>query len=234
MTSDFEEGYRDVGSIPGNVHDMDGHHVVMEYPTSDDVVDSYSTSWGSGAFDAGLRAMLPPLVWNHNADAIIGRTTRFQNLGDRLQLTSRFADFDAVPQARAAYSMIRDGIVPGASFHFREGRTVAHPTRRGVRKFVSARMVEHGPVTFPAIPGAGPVGIRSGSPMLGASSDDEWLRRRFKVTPQFLAELEAERRARADQFGREVLASEQAQRIDRILASRQRDRRTSRLIGRRR
>lgn len=158
-TERLEEGYRTDLATVAPVHDVDDHQVVVDFPHN--VLDNYRTDWAPGCFDESFAKRLPVMVWNHNADMLIGAGVRTENLGDKSRVVQRFANFDAVPQARAAHSMISDGIVPGFSFHFRNGRTVAHPDVRGARRFLKADMLEVSPVTFPSIPGAIAVGIRS-------------------------------------------------------------------------
>lgn len=173
MTDQLEEGYRsDLASV-ANVSDLDDHHVVVDYPTSDDVVDSYRTSWSPGVFDDSLRSHLPPLCFNHDPNVVIGRATKWENLGNRTRIVSRFASFDNVPKAREAHSLISDGIMNSFSFHFRGGVTKPHSTQRGARTFVKARLMETSPVTFGSIPGAVAVGIRSEEAVLETPSLDE-------------------------------------------------------------
>jgi phage head maturation protease len=157
MTDQLEEGYRALGAA--DVSDLDDHEVVVDFPH--DVLDNYRTDWGRGCFDESFARRLPVMVWNHNQDLLIGAGVRTENLGDRSRVIGRFADFDAVPQARAAHSLIADKIVPGFSFHYRNGRTIKHPSVRGAHRYVKADMLEFSPVTFPSIPGAQAVGIRS-------------------------------------------------------------------------
>lgn len=159
MTERLEEGYRTDLATVAPIHDVDDHQVVVDFPH--EVMDNYRTDWGRGCWDESFAKRLPVMVWNHNPDLLIGAGVRTESLGDRSRVVQRFANFDAVPQARAAHSMIKDEIVPGFSFHFRNGRTVAHPDVRGARRFVKADMLEVSPVTFPSIPGAVAVGIRS-------------------------------------------------------------------------
>lgn len=157
MNERLEEGFRSLGAV----HDVDDgrHEVVVEFPH--DVLDSYNTSWRAGCFTDSLRESLPPLVWNHDLSDLIGRAYKYEADGQRTRLFTKFSDFDAVPRARQVFAQIRDGDVPGFSFHFRSGQTRPHPTQRNAREFIKARMIEHSAVTAPSIPGAVAVGIRS-------------------------------------------------------------------------
>ncbi|HEX3539642.1 MAG TPA: HK97 family phage prohead protease [Acidimicrobiales bacterium] len=177
MTEQLEEGYRaDVATV-AEITDLDGHQVVVDYPYQ--VLDGYRTDWARGCWRESFAKRLPVMLWNHNPDLLIGAGVRTEELGDRARVINRFADFDAVPQARAAHSMIEDKIVPGFSFHYRNGRSVVHPDVRGARRFVKADMLENSPVVFPSIPGAAAVGIRSQeAPTLDTPTIDEILRLR--------------------------------------------------------
>lgn len=176
MTEQLEEGYRALGSA--EVADVDDgrHEVVVDFPH--EVMDDYRTDWARGCWDESLTRSMPPMVWNHDPSDLIGRAYRSENLGDKTRLVTRFSDFDAVPRAKQAFAQIRDGDVPGFSFHYRQARSIAHPNVRGARRFVTARMMEHSPVMFPSIPGAQAVGIRSNvdAPALEVPSIDEILR----------------------------------------------------------
>lgn len=154
-----EEGLRDL-DVQGETHDVDDgtHEVAVDYPH--EVLDSYRTDWARGCFDESLAKRLPPMVFNHNADLMIGAGVRHESLGDRTRIVGRFADFDAVPKAREAFALARDKMIPGWSYHYRNGRSVPHPTTRGARRFTKADMLEFGPVTFPSIPGAQTAGLR--------------------------------------------------------------------------
>jgi hypothetical protein len=153
------EGYRD---DPGaRVHDLDDktHMLAVDFPVC---VDSYGTDFGPSCFEAGWRRQLPVLCENHRQDRVIGRAVRAESLPEAHRIVGRFSDFDAVPAARAAFANIRDGIFPGFSFHYVDGRTVPHPNgTRGALRYTRARMVEYGPVVAPSIPGTRVVGLRS-------------------------------------------------------------------------
>lgn len=158
MPERLEEGYR---ADLGHVHDVDDktHEVVVEFPH--EVLDSYRTDWGRGCFDESFGRRPPVMVFNHNPDLVIGSAAKAEGLREVSRIVGRFADFDEVPRARETFSLVRDGHMPGWSFHYRNGRSVAHPNIRGARRYVKADMLEFGPVTFPSIPGAKHVGIRS-------------------------------------------------------------------------
>lgn len=175
MTERLEEGWRD-DIAAGHLHDVDDaqHAVAVDFPH--EVVDSYRTDWARGCWDDGFRQQLPVMVWNHDPNILIGAGVRTESLGDRSRVIGRFANFAKVPKAEEVHSLLEDKIVPGWSFHYREGRTVPHPTQRGARRFVKARMLEFCPVTFPSIPGAVTAGIRAEEATLEVPTIDEIIR----------------------------------------------------------
>lgn len=152
-----EEGFRALGEVVDV--DDNTHEVVVEFPH--EVIDGHRTDWGQDCFRESFERQLPPMLVNHNPDHLIGRAVKAESLGSRSRLVGKFSDFDAVPKAREAYANIRDKITPGWSFHFRNARSIPHPNVRSARRFTKADMLEFSPVTFPSIPGANAIGLRS-------------------------------------------------------------------------
>ena len=173
MTERLDEGWRD-DIAAGQLHDVDGHGVAVDFPHH--VLDSYRTDWDTGCWDKGFAERMPVMVFNHDPNLLIGAGVRNESLPGKTRLIGRFANFAKVPKAEEAHSLLEDKIFPGWSFHYREGRTVAHPSQRGARRFVSARMLEFCPVTFPSIPGAVTAGIRAEEATLEIPSIDEIIR----------------------------------------------------------
>jgi hypothetical protein len=147
-------------TLDAQVHDLDEktHMVIYEFPIA---IDTYQTEFGPGCFQAGFDRQLPVMCANHNTDAVIGRAVRAESLPNAHRLVGKFARFDDVPAARAAWSCVKDGIYPGASFHFVQGEAVPHPTVRSALQYRRARMIEFGPCLAPSLPGKHLVGIRS-------------------------------------------------------------------------
>jgi len=166
-TQRLDEGYRD--DWTARVHDIDehDHRVAVDYPVA---VDRHGTDFAPGAFEEGWRRRLPVMCENHNEDRVIGRAVSAQSLADAHRVVGRFSSFADVPAARAAWANIRDGIYPGFSFRFADGRAVPHPNVRSARRYTKATMLEWGPVLQPSIPGTRVVDIRS-APGAGAVLD---------------------------------------------------------------
>jgi phage head maturation protease len=154
----YDEGFRDdIGAA--SVHDVDGHEVAVDFPH--EVVDSYRTSWGKGCWDESFARRLPVMCFNHNPDLMIGAGVRSETNHDRTRIVGRFADLEKVPKAGETFSLLSDGLIPGWSFHFRNGVSEPHPDVRNARRYTKADMLEFSPVPFPSIPGAVHTGLRA-------------------------------------------------------------------------
>ena len=168
VADQLETGYRSVANA--TVHDIDDqkHQVCVEFPIT---IDSYRSDFGPSCFQDGWDHQLPAMVVNHNQDVVVGRAIKAQSLPDRHRLVGRFASFTDVPQARAAFANIRDGIYPGWSFAYVQGATVPHPSGlRSARRYTKARMVEYGPVLAPSIPGTRVTDLRSATALMNRPS----------------------------------------------------------------
>lgn len=170
MTTQLDEGYRDIGTA--EVHDVDDgkHQVAVDFPI---VIDSYRSDFGPSAFEEGFRQQMPAMCANHNQDNLIGHAVSAQSLPNLHRLVGQFSDFDDVPQARRAFAHVRDGDYPGFSFHFVRGESIKHPNVRGAMRYTKARMIEFGPVLAPSIPGAIATGLRSEEPTLDIPTIEE-------------------------------------------------------------
>lgn len=124
-------------------------------------IDSYKTRWLPGAFEAGLRAYLPPLCLHHDKKRPIGRMTSYESKPDGLYGTFRLADPDAVPAAREAQSLLRDGMIDGLSIGFADAQGQRSARERGVVDYRSARLNEVSVVTVASVPGSRVLAMRS-------------------------------------------------------------------------
>ena len=138
--------------------------------------DTYNTTWRPGWAEEGLRESLGEaradgivgapitMVYGHdekNISNVIGSVAGYRDAPDGLYLRMRMANFDEVPSARIAYSLIRDGHIRGWSFKYRDANLAPDPKHRGALQFTRARLVHVSPVTDPSIPGTATVGVRS-------------------------------------------------------------------------
>lgn len=138
--------------------------------------DTYRTTWAPGWAVEGLRETLGDgradgptgtpvtMVYGHDErqiNNVIGSVAGYEDRPDGLYVRMRMANFDEVPSARIAYSLIRDGHLRGWSFKYRDADLRPDPAHRGALQFVRARLVHVSPVTDPSIPGTATVGVRS-------------------------------------------------------------------------
>ena len=135
-------------------------------------VDSYSTTFLPGCFTRSLEAKLPPVLWNHKSDEVVGKVVGFRDRFDGLEVDIRLADPIAVPRARMVSSLLSDEMVPGVSFGFRDGKAVPDPHHRGVTQFLSAVMDELSFVAKPSIPGTKVLSLRHAGRGRGRGSLD--------------------------------------------------------------
>jgi len=159
-------GRRD--AVSSILHDVDDgrHELAVDFPIT---IDSHQSDFGPSCFEEGWKHQLPPLVVNHDQSQVIGRAIRAESLPDAHRLIGKFADFNEVPAARVAFSLIRDEIYPGFSFAFSQGVATPHPSgQRSAIRYRSAKMLEYGPVLTPSIPNTRVVGLRSAN---GTRSD---------------------------------------------------------------
>jgi hypothetical protein len=122
--------------------------------------DSYDTTFERGCFTQSLTTKLPPVLWSHRPDEVVGKVTDFRERADGLELDIRLADPDRVPSAGKVSSLLADDMVPGISFGFRDALSNPHPFLRGVRQFVKAVMDEVSFVAKPSIPGTRVLSLR--------------------------------------------------------------------------
>jgi uncharacterized protein len=136
-----------------------------------DVVDDYGTVWLPGCWRKGLEAKKPKGVWGHDWLDPIGRCLDYTDGDDNLRLLVKFSDFEAVPQARRAWTQLRDGDIDEFSFSFDRIRwEMVAPDAEledipdGARELMhEAVMLEWSPVLIGAVPGTGVLAVRSSS-----------------------------------------------------------------------
>lgn len=132
-------------------------------------VDSYGSVWEPGVFTDSLNTKMPPACWGHDWARVIGSVKEHDERADGAYGLVQMADMDSVPDAKMAYSLIRDGHITDTSFGFkREEWQDGHrsenykPTLEGEKeRMVRARLDEISPVLVGAVPGARVLSVRS-------------------------------------------------------------------------
>lgn len=153
--------YRD--ATAGEVRSIDDatRQVVARVCTFNAKPDTYGTTWKSGVFTDSLRSQLPVVCWGHDQRNVVGSVVGYEEQPDGLDVTIQFANPDDVPQARAAYSLIKDGHIKGWSFGFANAKSTQDPQYRGAVQFVSADLYEVSPVVRASVPGTRTISVRS-------------------------------------------------------------------------
>lgn len=163
------------------IEETDGHYVEAMVLPYTDTPDSYRTTWNAGWADDSLRAIdageiTVPMVFGHderNIANIVGSVVASVSTDKGAQLRMRFADFDAVPSARACHSLLKDKHLQGWSYKFRDGETVPDPNARGAMRFTRARLVHVSPVVDPSVPGTHTISVRDAGGNVTDAPDTE-------------------------------------------------------------
>lgn len=137
---------------------------VVSYGT----VDTYGSVWEPGVFADSLRTKLPPACWGHDWSRVIGSVVEHDDRADGQYGLVKMADTDDVPDARMAYSLIKDEHIKETSFGFKreEWRDAKRsedyaPELAGEKERMSrARLDEVSPVLVGSVPGARILAVR--------------------------------------------------------------------------
>lgn len=148
--------------------DQDSHEFTARVLTYGQA-DSYGTVWQRGVFTASLERRMPTVCWQHDLSRPIGRAVDFTESAEGLEVRARLADIDAVPDARMAFALMRDGVTDGFSVGFRrsEWDTVPADQRSAfgsheAKEFMrSAHLEEFSAVTVASVPGTALLALRS-------------------------------------------------------------------------
>lgn len=163
MTIEFRDAASPVGEI------NDGDRTFSLRVVTFDTVDSYGSVWAPGVFTRSLETKLPIAAWAHDWSRVIGKMVEYDEKPDGLDGLVKFADFDAVPDARMAWSLLKEGIVTDTSFGFKRqdwqdarGDSTYKATRTGEKEIIRvARLDEVSPVLVGAVPGSRTLAVRS-------------------------------------------------------------------------
>jgi HK97 family phage prohead protease len=131
-------------------------------------VDTYGTVWEPGVFEDSLRTKLPPACWGHDWSRVIGSIREYDDREDGPHGLVQMADVDEVPDARMAYSLIKDKHITETSFGFKREEWLDAqrsdgyaPTLAGEKERMHrARLDEVSPVLVGSVPGAGILAVR--------------------------------------------------------------------------
>jgi HK97 family phage prohead protease len=131
-------------------------------------VDTYGTVWEPGVFEDSLRTKLPPACWGHDWSRVIGSIREHDEREDGPYGLVQMADVDEVPDARMAYSLIKDKHITETSFGFKREEWLDAqrsdgyaPTLAGEKERMHrARLDEVSPVLVGSVPGARILAVR--------------------------------------------------------------------------
>lgn len=146
-------------------------HVYVARVLTYNKVDSHGTSWAPGVFSEHLRTGLPVSVWSHDSRRPIGKVVEYRDTEEALDVFVKYANLDAVPDARMAHSLQEDGIIDQYSFAFTRLKDEPCPNG-GERRITKAKIHEVSPVLVASGQGTGTLGVRSDQTLNRAEADD--------------------------------------------------------------
>lgn len=135
-------------------------------------VDSHGTTWAPGVFSESLKRKLPKSVWSHDPARPIGRVIEYRDTDEGLDVLVQFADLDSVPDARMAYSLLKDEIIDEFSFAFYREADEPDPDHPGATRITRARISEVSPVLTASGQGTGTLAVRSDASLTRGEADD--------------------------------------------------------------
>lgn len=147
--------------------EADGEHFIDLHAITTGVVDDYGSLWMPDVFDEYASKRLPVLCWAHSWSDPLGPGVSYTPGANGPTVRFRFSDFEAVPQARRAFSQVNDGTIRDCSVGFSNTKR-RDPTDEeiaqypGVREVIlEAELDEVSLVLRGAVPGAKVVGVRA-------------------------------------------------------------------------
>lgn len=147
-------------AIGGTITDADEGNRQVQVTFPHDTVDTFKTTFDKDAFRSSFEKRLPLMCWQHDLRDPIGHAISAQVTPKSNEIVGKFDDFDAVPNAKRAFSQINSGTITDFSFGFRQPKYENHKRFAGVRNIRSAIMMEFSPVSIGSIPGAVATGLR--------------------------------------------------------------------------
>lgn len=181
MTVAPDKSRPDTRSVTADVREFDdSSRTCLIRVVTYGVIDSYGSNWMPGCFDQSLSERMPPAVYAHDWSRVIGSVKEYDSHSTGVDATIGFADFSSVPDARMAYSLLKDQHVKDTSFGFKRmewddewnlGDFV--PSLPGEEERIRrARLDEVSPVVRGAVPGSGVLAVRSDAPVTQTSAAD--------------------------------------------------------------
>lgn len=139
--------------IPLEIKSVDENGTFSGYGSVFHNEDSYGDVVRPGAFKASLekwaqKGRLPPMLWQHDRRAPIGVFTKMQEDEKGLYVEGRLLIED-IPQARAAYALLKEKALGGMSIGYRE-ILIEQDHQEKITNLLELDLWEVSIVTFPA------------------------------------------------------------------------------------
>jgi HK97 family phage prohead protease len=131
--------------------------------------DTFGTVWDPGCLSDSLKAGNPVILAHHDVSRPIGKVLSHRDSSDGLELTIQMADLDSVPDARTAFSLMRDNVISGWSVGFQRNKWDPVPNDQRsafgsnpAKEFMrSAFLKEVSCVAMPSVPGTATLAMRA-------------------------------------------------------------------------
>lgn len=139
--------------IPLEIKSVDENGTFSGYGSVFHNEDSYGDVVRPGAFKSSLekwvqKGRLPPMLWQHDHREPIGVFTKMQEDEKGLYVEGRLL-IDDIPQARAAYALLKEKVLGGMSIGYRE-ILIEQDHKEKITNLLELDLWEVSLVTFPA------------------------------------------------------------------------------------
>jgi len=143
------------------VAEADGKHTFSAVVMRWDSPDTYGTTFRRGAFTESMETRKPAVLWGHDWRSPVAKVTSYSDTAEGLVITGEFADFEAVPEARKAHALLKDGIIGDFSVGFSRESVEDDPNHRGVTRITKANLPEVSIVLEASVPGTKLLSVRT-------------------------------------------------------------------------
>lgn len=125
------------------------------------VVDAYKTRFMPGVFARQIAEGMVSSCWAHDSTRPIGVVTDFRDSPETLDGTLKFLPFEDCPDARLAWSSMKNKAIRETSVGFERMADERNVNMSEVRDITDANLIEASPVLSGAVPGAKVLAVRT-------------------------------------------------------------------------
>lgn len=125
------------------------------------VVDAYKTRFMPGVFARQIAEGMVSSCWAHDSTRPIGVVTDFRDSNEALDGTLKFLPFEDCPDARLAWSSMKNKAIRDTSVGFERVKDERNANMSEVFDITDANLIEASPVLSGAVPGAKTLAVRT-------------------------------------------------------------------------